>query len=328
MQTAASPQPTLPTIAPIWKDGILYGCGLLGLGLILLRTSGEMDTATTPELGWFLPWVLLATSVGGMGCWGLARRGRGWGPPLLILLLGLMLTQTLLLGYRVPPGLMPTPTRVIRAVWMARAALMRDVVQTFVRQALVGFGCGVGSGLLLGVLLARFQKIEQGLLPYLAALSSIPIPALAPVMVGAFGIDWPSKAAVVTVVVLFPVVINTVRGLRAVDPSQLDLMRSYGASAWQVFRQVRLPQSLPYIFNALKLAITLAMIGAIVGEFFAAPGVGLGFRIKIEAARFNFDIVWAAIIYATVISTLAYGLILRIERRLTFWHSSIRSRGR
>ncbi|MEN9231473.1 MAG: ABC transporter permease [Thermostichus sp. DG02_5_bins_236] len=324
MQTTVLPPSA--TVTPIWKDGILYGSGLLGLGLILLRTEG--NAATGPVPGWFLPAVLLAAGVGGMGCWGVARRGRGWGPPLLILLLGLMLTQTLLLEYRVPPGLMPPPTRVIQAVWMARAALMRDVVQTFVRQALVGFGFGVGSGLLLGVLLARFQKIERGLLPYLAALSSVPIPALAPVMVGAFGIDWPSKAAVVTVVVLFPVVINTVRGLRAVDPSQLDLMRSYGASAWQVFRQVRIPQSLPYIFNALKLAITLAMIGAIVGEFFAAPGFGLGFRIKIEAARFNFDIVWAAIIYATVISTLAYGLILRIERRLTFWHSSIRSGGR
>ncbi|MCF2972569.1 ABC transporter permease subunit [Synechococcus sp. Nb3U1] len=327
MQTAAPPRPTLLTITPIWKDGILYGCGLLGLGLLMLHTSGEMNAATAPVSGWFLPAVLLATLLGGMGCWGLGRRGQGWGPPLLILLLGLVLTQTLLVGYRVPPGLMPTPTRVVRAMWMARAALMRDAVQTFVRQALVGFGLGVGSGLLLGGILARFQKIEQGVLPYLAALSSIPIPALAPVMVGAFGIDWPSKAAVVAVVVLFPVVINTVRGLRSVDASQLDLMRSYGASAGQVFWQVRIPQALPYVFNALKLAMTLAMIGAIVGEFFAAPGFGLGFRIKIEAARFNFDIVWAAILYATVISTLAYGLILRIEKRLTFWHSSIRSEG-
>jgi NitT/TauT family transport system permease protein len=309
----------------VWKDGIFYVSGLLTLG-ILGRTVPEAVPEAVP--GWFLPAVLLAAWVGGMGCWGLSRRGRGWGPPLLILLLGLLLTQTLLMGYRVPPGLMPTPTRVVRAVWMARTALMRDVVQTFVRQALAGFGLGVGSGLLLGVVLARFPKIEQGILPYLAALSSIPIPALAPVMVGAFGIDWPSKAAVVAVVVLFPVVINTVRGLRAVDPSQLDLMRSYGASAGQVFRQVRIPQSLPYIFNALKLAITLAMIGAIVGEFFAAPGFGLGFRIKIEAARFNFDIVWAAIIYATVVSTLAYGLIVVVEKRLTFWHSSLRSGGR
>ncbi len=301
----------------VWKDGIFYVGGLLTLGIL-----GKTVPEAVP--GWFLPAVLLAAWVGGMGCWGLSQRGRGWGPPLLILLLGLLLTQTLLMGYRVPPGLMPTPTRVVRAVWMARAALMRDGLQTFVRQALVGFSLGVGSGLLLGLVLIRFQKIERGILPYLAALSSIPIPALAPVMVGAFGIDWPSKAAVVAVVVLFPVVINTVRGLRAVDPSQLDLMRSYGASAGQVFWQVRIPQSLPYIFNALKLAITLAMIGSIVGEFFAAPGFGLGFRIKIEAARFNFDIVWAAIIYATIMSTLAYGLIAMVEKRLTFWHNSLR----
>ncbi|MEN9260815.1 MAG: ABC transporter permease subunit [Thermostichus sp. HHBFW_bins_43] len=318
MQPAVPAQPTLLKDLSVWKDGILYAFGLLALGLL---------GTTVPEAvpSWFLPAVLLATLIGGTGCWGLGRRGRGWGPPLLILLLGLVLTQTLLVGYRVPPGLMPTPTRVMRAVWMARAALLRDGIQTFVRQALVGFGLGVGSGLLLGGILARFQKIEQGVLPYLAALSSIPIPALAPVMVGALGIDWPSKAAVVAVVVLFPVVINTVRGLRSVDPSQLDLMRSYGASAGQVFRQVRIPQALPYVFNALKLAMTLAMIGSIVGEFFAAPGFGLGFRIRIEAARFNFDIVWAAIIYATVISTLAYGLIVMIEKRLTFWHSSIRS---
>ncbi|MFS8803403.1 ABC transporter permease subunit [Synechococcus sp. R55.6] len=305
----------------VWRDEIFYLWGLLALGIL----RGTVPEATP---SWFLPAVLLAAWIGGTGCWGLGRRGRGWGPPLLILLLGLLLTETLLVGYRVPPGLMPTPTRVLQAAWMARAALMRDAVQTFVRQALVGFGLGVGSGLLLGALLARFPKIEQGVLPYLAALSSIPIPALAPVMVGAFGIDWPSKAAVVAVVVLFPVVLNTVRGLRSVDPSQLDLMRSYGAGAGQVFWQVRIPQSLPYIFNALKLALTLAMIGSIVGEFFAAPGLGLGFRIRIEAARFNFDIVWAAIIYATVISALAYQLIVMVEKRLTFWHSSFRSGGR
>lgn len=296
-----------------------YLLGIVGV-LACLFTHRDAETASVMfSLG-----LGIAAGIGGMGCWGVARRSQGWVPPLLTLVLGLTVTQTVLVGYRVPEGLMPTPTDVLVQMWTGRSVLLKDMVQTVLWEALTGYGLGVGSGLVLGVAIARFKGLEQGLLPYLAALSSIPLPALAPVLVGSLGIEWPSKAAVVAVVVLFPMVINTVRGLQTVELPVLDLMRSYGATPTQVFWQVRLPQALPSLFNGLKVAVTLAMIAAIVGEFFGAPGSGLGFRIKIEAGRFQFDLVWAAILYATAATTLAYLVLDRIERRQIFWHPSQR----
>jgi len=122
--------------------------------------------------------------------------------------------------------------------------------------------------------------------------------------------------------VFFPVVVNVVRGLLEIDPRLLDLMRSYAASDREVFAKARAPNALPFFFNALKLGTTLAMIGAIVGEFFGATGTGLGFRIQIEAGRFGFDIVWAAIIVASTLGIAWFGLVAWIERRFTSWHST------
>jgi NitT/TauT family transport system permease protein len=128
----------------------------------------------------------------------------------------------------------------------------------------------------------------------------------------------------VAITVFFPVVVNTFRGLTEVHPLSLELMRSYAAAELQQYRWLRLPNALPFIFNALKLGTTLAMIGAIVGEFFGANGQGLGFRIQIEAGRFGFDIVWSAIIVASLIGIAWYNLVAWLERRLTGWHVSFR----
>ncbi|MDX2272220.1 MAG: ABC transporter permease subunit [Cyanobacteriota bacterium] len=301
----------------IWIDWVCYGVGMLLIALL-----GQ--TVEASLLGWG---ILLAAGLAGRGCWGLARAYQGWIPPLLTLLLGLLLMQTLLVGYGIPPGLMPTPSRVVRALWTARAVLLKDSLQTFGREATAGWVAGIGGGILLGLGLTRFGWLGQGLIPYLAIFSSIPIPALAPVVVGALGVEWPSKAVIAALVVLFPVVINTVRGVESVNHDHLDLMRSYAADPRQDFQYLRWPQAQPYLFHAAKLAATLAVIAAIVGEFFGAPGYGLGFRIKIEAARFNFDIVWAAIVYVTVLSTVVYLVLVWLEKRFVFWHSSVRVDG-
>jgi len=129
---------------------------------------------------------------------------------------------------------------------------------------------------------------------------------------------------VVVIMTFFPMLVNTVAGLGGSSAIELDLMRSIGASHWQTFTRVRLPNALPFIFNALKINSALALIGAIVAEFFGTPIVGIGFRISTEAGRMNMEMVWASIALSAVSGSLFYGLLAVAERRATFWHPSFR----
>jgi NitT/TauT family transport system permease protein len=139
-----------------------------------------------------------------------------------------------------------------------------------------------------------------------------------------FGFDWQSKAAIVVAMVFFPMLVNTVAGLAAADSMQKDLMRTYAASYWQTLFKLRLPAAMPFIFNALKINSTLALIGAIVAEFFGSPVSGLGFRISTEVGKLNVDMVWAAIAVSALAGSLSYGALALLERFVTFWHPSIR----
>ena len=139
-----------------------------------------------------------------------------------------------------------------------------------------------------------------------------------------YGFGWQSKAAVVVVMVFFPMLVNTVQGLKASEVMQRDLMRTYAASYWQTLFKLRLPAAMPFIFNGLKICTTLALIGAIVAEFFGSPTVGMGFRIKIEVGRLAMDMVWSSITVAALAGTGFYGLMALAEKKLTFWHPSQR----
>jgi NitT/TauT family transport system permease protein len=144
-------------------------------------------------------------------------------------------------------------------------------------------------------------------------------------MVMWFGFGWPSKAAVVVLMTVFPMLVNARAGLAFTDAMERDLMRTYAAGYWRTLLHLRLPAAMPMIFNALKLNSTLALIGAVVAEFFGTPIRGMGFRISTEAARMNLDIVWATIAVAAVAGSVSFALIATIERRVTFWHPSVRS---
>ena len=253
-----------------------------------------------------------------------ARATRNFLPALLTFVLAVLLTEALLRYYKVPPGLIPTPSRVWTALLSTQQVLLRDAYTTFVLEALVGFIGGAVAGLLFALSIVRSRFLEQGLLPYASVLSSVPIVALAPILVKTIGLEWPSKAVIVGITVFFPVVVNVVRGLQSVNPLQLDLMRSYGSSGGQVFLLLRAPTALPFLFNALKIAVPLALIGAIVGETFGATGSGLGFRIAISVGRNEYDVAWAAIVVASIISLLFFGLVSLLERRFLTWHSSMR----
>ncbi|PHQ69922.1 MAG: hypothetical protein COB93_06785 [Sneathiella sp.] len=236
----------------------------------------------------------------------------------------LYLWQVLTSGFSIPSVLLPSPEQIGAAINANADMLFADFYQTVVKSVLSGFVFGCGSGFIVAILVDRVPFLQRGLLPLGSLVSAVPIVGIAPIMVMWFGFDWESKAAVIVIMTFFPMLINTLAGLQATGKIEKDLMRSYAAGYWQTLFFVRLPNALPFIFNALKINSTLAMIGAIVAEFFGTPIVGMGFRISTEVGRMNVDIVWATIAVAALVGSVFYGLLAVCERRLTFWHASYR----
>jgi NitT/TauT family transport system permease protein len=236
----------------------------------------------------------------------------------------LLLWQVAVRGAGVPAVLLPAPSGVWQKLIAEPWQLWADFRQTFLKAVIVGYIAGCGLGFLLALVVDRFPFARRGLLPIGNFVSALPLVGIAPVLVMWFGFDWPSKAAVVVVMTFFPMLVNTVAGLAASDVIERDLMRTYAADYWQSLVKLRLPAALPFIFNALKINSTLALIGAIVAEFFGTPIVGMGFRISIAAGRLEMDLVWAEIAMAALAGSLFYGLIALVERTATFWHPSFR----
>jgi NitT/TauT family transport system permease protein len=247
------------------------------------------------------------------------------GTPLLFGAWVLVFWQVLTQAFDVPQVLLPAPTLVGHSLVASFGVLVSDFEQTVLHSVLIGLVAGCTLGFVTGVLIDRSPFLQRGLLPVAALASTVPLVGIAPIMVMWFGFDWHSKAAVVVVMTFFPMLVNTLAGLAESGHMERDLMRSYGAGYWRTLVSLRIPVALPFVFNALKINSTLAMIGAIVAEFFGSPTSGLGFRISTEAARLNMGLVWAAILVAALAGSLLYGLLGWIERRATFWHPSFRS---
>jgi NitT/TauT family transport system permease protein len=244
--------------------------------------------------------------------------------PGLFGLLVLYYWQVLVVGFAVPSVLLPSPARIAQVFVGNLGQLWLDFRQTFLKSVIAGFVLGSGAGFITAILIDRSPFLQRGLLPLGAMVSAIPIVGIAPIMVMWFGFDWQSKAAVIVVMTFFPMLVNTLAGLRAAGDIERDLMRSYAASYAQTIAKLRLPNALPFVFNALKINSTLALIGAIVAEFFGTPVVGMGFRISVEIGRMNVDMVWATIVVAALSGSVFYGLLALLERGLTFWHPSYR----
>ena len=247
-------------------------------------------------------------------------------PAATVPLVLLLAWEGLVVGFRVPTGIFPRVSDIGSALRRSWPVLMADAYLTFVREVLFGFAVGLASGFLAGSAIAFSGFLRRGFLPLATAFGAVPIVGLAPVLGRALGVDWESKAAVVVIVTFFPVVLNTVQGLTSVDPLRLELLRSYAATPLQIFFSLRLPNALPYLFNALKISVVVAVIGVIVAEFLIpGPPSGLGQRISLSAHRGAFDIVFAAILVSSVISMALYWAISLLERLVTGWHPSARS---
>jgi len=247
-------------------------------------------------------------------------------PPILFGVSLLLIWEASISAFEVSPVILPAPSLVFIKFINSVSILWIDFVQTFVKGALSGyiFGCSAAFGVAL--LADRFKFLERGLLPIGTFMAALPIVGTAPILVRWFGFDWESKSAVVTVMVFFPMLINTIQGLQMSDKIHRDLMRTYNATSFQTLVKLRLAAAMPFIFNGLKICSTLALIGAIVAEFFGSPIKGIGFRISTEVGRFALDMVWAEITIAAITGSLFYGGIVLLEKVVTFWHPSQRVR--
>ncbi|KMK66627.1 ABC transporter permease [Puniceibacterium sp. IMCC21224] len=257
----------------------------------------------------------------------LVRRGRGGVlVPVIFGLTIVLVWECLVRGLEVSPVLLPTPSAIAVRFAASTNVLWEDFVQTVIKGALTGYVTGCGAAFVLAIVVDRFDFLRRGLLPVGNFVAALPIIGLAPIMVMWFGFNWHSKAAVVVVMVFFPMLVNTVQGLADSSAMQRDLMRTYAAGYWITLWKLRLPTAMPFIFNGLKIATTLALIGAIVAEFFGSPIRGMGFRISTSVGQLALDLVWAEIVVAALAGSAFYGGVAMLERVVTFWHPSQRGR--
>ena len=257
-----------------------------------------------------------------------ARMGRGvvdWIPAAAVLVLGILLWEGLVRALDVQRFLLPAPSAILDTLWAERHLLWSAGIYTF-SEALGGWVIGSTLGIISAIVLARFRGLGRALMPFAIAANAVPIIAFAPITNQWFGpLEKTSKMAIAAILVFFPVMVNVLRGLTSVRPQSIELMRSYASGEFSIFRRVRLPNSLPYLFSALKVATVLAMIGAIVGEYFLSSQEALGFQIRNSAALFRFELAWAAITVASVLGILFYSAVALVERLTMSWHPSSRA---
>lgn len=237
----------------------------------------------------------------------------------------LIMWELIVRGLNVPLVILPPPSMIASTFVAQTHILWQDFIQTFIKGALTGYIMGCATAFATAILVDRYDFLRRGLLPVGNFIAALPIIGTAPILVMWFGFDWHSKAAVVVVMVFFPMLVNTVAGLSETTSMQRDLMRTYGASYGQTLLKLRLPAAMPFIFNGLKISTTLALIGAIVAEFFGSPTKGMGFRISTSVGQLALDMVWAEIVVAALAGSLFYGTVAAIEKGVTFWHPSQRT---
>ena len=236
----------------------------------------------------------------------------------------LLVWELVVRGLSVPPVMLPAPSAIGAAFAGNLPMLWADFVQTILKGALSGLAIGAAAAIAVAVLIDRFPALGRGLMPVANFMAALPIVGTAPILVAWFGFGWQSKAAVVVLMVFFPMLVNTAAGLADTTSMQRDQMRTWSASYWQTLVKLRLPAAMPFVFNGLKIGATLAMIGAIVAEFFGSPTQGIGFRISASNGQLALDMVWAAILVGAISGSLAYAILTFLERRVTFWHPSQR----
>ncbi len=247
------------------------------------------------------------------------RITRDWFPALVVFVGGIAIWQGAIWAFDIQKFLLPKPTDIVSSFWTERHTLWPAGWYTF-KEALGGFVGGSLAGMLAASLIGRFRVVGTALLPIAIAANAIPIIAFAPIFDAWFDPLSPhSKMAIAGVLCFLPVLVNTLRGLQSASPRQIELMRSYAAGELEVWRRVRVPTALPYVFTALKVASVLAMIGAIVGEYFGGAFNALGVLIRSDAQIFDFQTAWAGIMVASLLGLALYASVVVLERLVVRW---------
>jgi NitT/TauT family transport system permease protein len=248
-----------------------------------------------------------------------ARQVGDWLPAVVVFLATIGLWQGAIAAFHVQQFLLPKPTAIVSAFWEQRHTLWPAGWYTF-KEALGGFVVGSVAGMAVATLIGRFKTLGTALMPIAIAANAIPIIAFAPIFNAWFDPLSPnSKIAIAAVLCFFPVLVNTLRGLTSVSPRQIELMRSYAAGELTIWRRVRVPNALPYVFTALKVASVLAMIGAVVGEYFGGSFDALGVLIRSKAQILDFQTAWAAIMVASLLGIALYAAVVAAERLVVRW---------
>ena len=247
------------------------------------------------------------------------RRLTDWVPALVVIVGSVALLEGVIRAFNVQAFLIPKPSAIATTVWDTRSTLWAAGWFTF-QEALGGFVLGSGFAILVALFFARFRILGSAFMPYAIAANAIPIIAFAPITNTWFSpLDKSSKISIVAVLCFFPVMVNTLRGLTSVNPRALELMQSYAAGQTQIFRRVRIPTALPFIFTGLKVATVLAMIGAVVGEYFGGALNALGVQILTRARVAQFQEAWAGILLACLLGIALYLAVVALERLTLRW---------
>lgn len=239
-------------------------------------------------------------------------------PAAAVFVFGIALWEAVVWAFSIEFYLLPAPHVIVASFRETYPVLVEAGLYTFT-EAVVGYALGCGLGVLAAMAASRSSGFADLVLPYAVASASVPIIALAPLAIVWFGVEQGSKIAIVALMTFFPTFISTLRGLLGVPRESLELMRSYAASEGQVFARLRLPHSLPFMFTAFRACATLAMIGAVVSEFFGGPMKSLGVYIKSTASLFQTRQAWSAILIACALGLAFYFAVALVERLAMPW---------
>lgn len=238
-------------------------------------------------------------------------------PPVALGLVALVVWQLLVVLGDIQPYLLPAPTAIVTQLGLVLPVLLTSFLATGAN-ALIGLIAGALLAIGMALLASRLSFIDELLTPVVAAIAVVPIVALAPVLTTMYGATSETPRRVIVAIVVFvPVFINTLRGLRQVLPVHRDLMRAYAASNWQISRTVTIPGALPYVFTGLNIASSLAVISAIVAEYFGGLQNGLGSRITSAAANSAYPRAWAYVFGAIILGVVFYAATLAIEKAVS-----------
>lgn len=237
--------------------------------------------------------------------------------PAILLTLGVLIWEIAVRLRDTPTWFLPAPSRIASTLWHERS-LLADNAWVTLQEVVVGFAIAVILGVGLAILINASQLLEWTIYPLVIASQAIPLIALAPLLLVWFGYGAGPKITITALIAFFPIVVGTVDGLRSADRETLDLLRTFGADRWTRFRMVRVPSALPSFFSGAKIGVSVAVIGAVFGEYVGADA-GLGYLMNISAPKLQTSLVFAAIVVLAVMAVLLFAIVALIERRVLRW---------